>query len=288
MFRKMLRRLTAFVITLLLGSVLGAALLWSAPGAASDDRELDPRLSAESIKAIRAERVAAASPVRFYLGYLRGLVTGDFGVSQQYGRPVREILAERIPVTARAMAWGIAAGWLLGLALATGAVVGGIRAFSVVGSTLSGAALGVPVAVLALLFLFTGAPPEAALALVVFPRVYRFAANLLREALDAQHVLAARARGATSTSILMRHILPGVAGPLAALAGVSVSIAFGAAIPVEVVCDLPGLGQLAWQAAMARDLPILVNVTFLATLLAVTASLAADSFVGNRGAQVQQ
>ena len=272
-------RLATFAITLLLGSVLGAALLWSAPGATADDRELDPRLSAASIQAIRAERVAAASPVRFYLGYMRGLARGDFGVSQQYGRPVGQILAERLPVTARAMFWGVGAGWLAGLGLALGSVVARIRVFSVIGAALSGATLSLPVAVLALLFLFTGAPPQAALALVVFPRVYRFAVNLLMEALDAQHVLAARARGIGAIALLARHILPGVAAPLAALAGVSLSIAFGAAIPVEVVCDLPGLGQLAWQAAMARDLPILVNVTLLATLLATSAGLAADLFL---------
>lgn len=275
----MARRLTTFLITLLFGSVLGAALLWSAPGATADDRELDPRLSAASIAAIRAERAAAASPLRFYVGYMRGLMRGDFGVSQQYGRPVGEILAERIPVTARAITWGVAAGWLAGLGLALGSVVARIRVLSMIGTVLSGATLSLPVAVLALLFLFTGAPPQAALALVVFPRVYRFAVNLLTTALEAQHVLAARARGIGSISLLLRHILPGAAAPLAALAGVSLSIAFGAAIPIEVVCDLPGLGQLAWQAAIARDLPILVNVTFLATLLATSAGVAADLFL---------
>jgi ABC-type dipeptide/oligopeptide/nickel transport system permease component len=41
-----------------------------------------------------------------------------------------------------------------------------------------------------------------------------------------------------------------------ALAGVSATIALSAAIPVEVICDSPGIGQLAWQAATARDLPL--------------------------------
>ena len=53
---------------------------------------------------------------------------------------------------------------------------------------------------------------------------------------------------------------------LLALAGATVSLAFGAAIPLEVVCDSPGLGHLAWQAATARDLPVLVALTLLVTL----------------------
>jgi len=34
------------------------------------------------------------------------------------------------------------------------------------------------------------------------------------------------------------------------MAGVTVSLAFSAAIPIEAVCDIPGVGQLAWQAAL--------------------------------------
>ena len=61
-----------------------------------------------------------------------------------------------------------------------------------------------------------------------------------------------------------------------ALAGVSGIMAFGAAIPVETLCDLPGLGQLAWKAATARDLPLLVVLTLLITLLTQACNTAAD------------
>ena len=61
-----------------------------------------------------------------------------------------------------------------------------------------------------------------------------------------------------------------------ASAGVTVSIAFGAAIPVEVVCDYPGLGQLAWKAALARDVPLLVNLTLIIALVFVFVNLLVD------------
>jgi peptide/nickel transport system permease protein len=63
---------------------------------------------------------------------------------------------------------------------------------------------------------------------------------------------------------------------LLALAGVSVSLAFSAAIPIEAVCDIPGVGQLAWQAALGRDLPILVTITLLLALITRAANAAAD------------
>jgi ABC-type dipeptide/oligopeptide/nickel transport system permease component len=47
-------------------------------------------------------------------------------------------------------------------------------------------------------------------------------------------------------------------------------------IPVEALADLPGLGQLAWRAALGRDLPVLIPVTFLLTIFTVFSNLIAD------------
>ena len=71
-------------------------------------------------------------------------------------------------------------------------------------------------------------------------------------------------------------MIPSVAPALLAVAGVSVSMAVGAAIPVEALCGLAGVGQLAWQAALARDLPLLVNITILVTLVTLLANSGAD------------
>jgi peptide/nickel transport system permease protein len=60
------------------------------------------------------------------------------------------------------------------------------------------------------------------------------------------------------------------------VAGLSVSLAIGAAIPVEALCGLAGIGQLAWQAALARDLPVLVSITVLVTLVTLLANCSAD------------
>jgi ABC-type dipeptide/oligopeptide/nickel transport system permease component len=64
-----------------------------------------------------------------------------------------------------------------------------------------------------------------------------------------------------------------------ALAGITVSIALGASIPVEALCGLPGIGQLAWQAALSRDLPLLVNLTVLVTLVTLLANSGADVMI---------
>jgi len=53
---------------------------------------------------------------------------------------------------------------------------------------------------------------------------------------------------------------------LAGLAGIALVLAFGAIIPIEALCDVPGVGQLAWKAALARDLPLLCALALVITL----------------------
>src|SRR5260370_9452422 len=101
-------------------------------------------------------------------------------------------------------------------------------------------------------------------------------------------VLAARARGLRSGAIFGRHVLPVAAPPLLALLGVSFAIPFAAAIPIEALCDSPGLGQLAWQAALSRDLPLIGNVTLVVYLVIPPANALAElsgraSAVGPQG-----
>src|SRR5262249_31309711 len=106
-------------------------------------------------------------------------------------------------------------------------------------------------------------PPQIIVALVLFPRLFQYIRNLLADAYQRPHILSARAKGLAPARILLRHVIPTCAPELLALAGVSAAMAFGAASPVETICDLPGIGHLAWKAALARDLPVLVTLTML-------------------------
>jgi peptide/nickel transport system permease protein len=108
---------------------------------------------------------------------------------------------------------------------------------------------------------------------------------LLTDAYAQPHVVTARAMGSGPVRVLARHVLPICRPQLLALAGVSVSMAFGAAIPVETLCDLPGIGQLAWKAAVARDLPVIVTLTLLITVLTQAANAVSDWADTQRGAE---
>jgi peptide/nickel transport system permease protein len=265
---------------------MGATLVRFAPGFASDERELDSRLSAESMEALRESHALQRNILSYYGDYLAGLLRGNLGVSTSLGRPVAELFAERFPVTLCSVGMGVAAGWLLGFFLALPAAMFRWRAYEVLAAGLSGLFLSLPAAVLGLAIVYARGPAWIAIAFVVFPRVFQYARNILVHSSELPHVLAAHARGLHGLRVLAWHVLPNAAPLLFALAGISVSMAFGAAIPIEAISDHPGIGQLTWQAALSRDLPVLVNVTLLITIITLGANsvsdLASKAFVRQR------
>jgi peptide/nickel transport system permease protein len=274
--RRLGKHVAKILITLLLGGFLGATLVRFAPGFGVDEEDLDTRLNQQSIQALRQARAHQESLGVFYLHYLARILRGDLGTSRTLQQPVRRLLAERIPETLKSVALGLALGWTLGLALAIAVVMSRSWYVDLFSSLLAGALLCLPAAVLAILFLIARAPGQLVLGLIIFPRIFRYARNLLARSASLPHVLTARAKGLDSGRILLWHILPVSAPQLLALAGVSVSMAFAAAIPVEALCDLPGIGQLAWKAALGRDLELLVSLTMIVTAVTLIANSASD------------
>jgi peptide/nickel transport system permease protein len=253
-----------------------------APGFGMDERLLDPRLTAGSREAIALEAQGETHLLSYYRGYLARLARGDLGQSVSLGRPVRELLRERAAVSLESGAAGLALAW--------GFALGGVAALEWRrnrwmergSAVVSGALLCLPAAVVAVACVYLGWSAPAAIAAILLPRVFRYARSLAATASGAPHVLAAEAMGLTRGAILRWHVAAPAAPEMAALAGVSVSMAVGAAIPVEALCDSPGVGQLVWQAALARDVPVLVNVTLLITALTTGTNLLADVARGSR------
>jgi peptide/nickel transport system permease protein len=274
--RAIARQLVTIVLTAFLGGLLGAALVRIAPGFGTQEADLNLQLSAESRQALHAQDQAERHVLTYYVHYLSGLAHGDLGYSRSMDRPVSELLRDRLPETAKSIVIGVCGGWLLGLALALPATWKHSPLYSTTATLISGVFVCIPSAVLALMLLVIGSPGKIAIALIVFPKVFRFTRNLLLKTYALPHVLTAKARGLSGFRILGWHVLPNIAGPMLALAGVTVSMALGAAIPVEVVCDYPGIGQLAWKAALARDVPLLVNLTLVIALVTVTANSFSD------------
>ena len=258
----------------LLSSILSVCLIRFAPGYGIEEEWLDARRDA-------SRRVTSeAFPV--LLGRtLRGYFTGDWGSSRLFQRPVTSLIAERWAPTAAGVAGGLALAWALALPLALAAARGRRLWFDAGTLAAAGLAQCLPAALIGLALLACGARGAfvlaAAVALVLAPRVYRLAHAILVEAAARDCVRAARVRGVGPWRALFSHALPVAWAPLAALAGVSVGQALGAAVPLEMVLDVPGLGQLAWQAALGRDLQLLVCLCALIGLVVIAANAIAET-----------
>ncbi|HEY3740412.1 MAG TPA: ABC transporter permease [Bryobacteraceae bacterium] len=275
------------IATLLIAGFCGVLLVRYSPGFGTDERELNAHLSGESISALRV--AADTNPARMYWSWLRAAAHGNFGESESLNTPVATLLSDRFPLTLRSSLAGLLTAWVAALLLATISRGFGRRVADWTGTALTEVLLASPAGLIAvLLFLFldgsslAAAAPAIGIALAVFPHLYRNQRQLLGEAAGRPHVLSAHARGIRPLRVFLREILPGAMPPLVALAGTSVTLALGAAIPIETICDSPGIGQLAWKAATSRDLELLLPLILAVTAVTLIANFAADLVIGDR------
>jgi peptide/nickel transport system permease protein len=270
----LLRRIFSSVATLALTGFAAATLLRVAPGFDVDARELDGRASAETQRQIRAERDGDRDILAFYGRYLKNALRGDLGQSRTFDVPVMGLIAERLPVTVRLIALGLAGAWTLALLMALVNVSwprmdGGLN-------LLTAGMLAVPAGLVALLILLTQGPVALGLSVALFPRLFSYARGLFKQNAGTGYALAARARGLATSRFLGWYVIWPAGPSLLAILGLSVNAAFGGAILLETICDLPGVGQLALQAALARDLPLLVGMTLFVGALTVSANAVTD------------
>jgi peptide/nickel transport system permease protein len=273
---RFLRRIFVLTLTLAIGGFFGCLLLRYGPGYDFDERDLDQRYSRATLEAIHKARSGQQNIAHFYVRYLAGVIHGDLGISTAFQRPVGELIAARAPTTLRLIGLGMIVGWIAALSLGIASAIRPAGLLPIFSDLLAGLLLCFPAAVLALFLFLSGGPVPLVIAGALFPGVYRYSRALLSDSLALPHVLAAAARGIPRVRILTRYVIPPAIAPLTAFLGVSLTLAFGASIPVEVICDVPGLGQLAWKAAIARDLPLLAAITLIVTGATLAANTVAD------------
>lgn len=99
---------------------------------------------------------------------------------------------------------------------------------------------------------------------------------LLQAELDQDYVRAARSRGVDERRIVRAHVLPNLAGPLLALCVTNLGVMFSAAVFVETIFGLPGLGEMFRRSLLQHDLPVTAGIVLLVTLTVLALSLVVD------------
>jgi peptide/nickel transport system permease protein len=91
----------------------------------------------------------------------------------------------------------------------------------------------------------------------------RYVRSAVLEQLGQDHARTARAKGVDAWGVVLGHGLRPALGGLAAIAGLMLPSLVGGSVLVERLFGLPGLGQLAFDAVLGKDLPVLMADTLL-------------------------
>jgi peptide/nickel transport system permease protein len=98
----------------------------------------------------------------------------------------------------------------------------------------------------------------------------------LLEAVDEDYVRTARAKGAGSFRVLRVHVLRNAALPVITMLGMDVGVAFGGALFIETVFELPGMGRLLVRSLANGDLPMILGIVIVVSIAVVVANLIVD------------
>jgi peptide/nickel transport system permease protein len=112
---------------------------------------------------------------------------------------------------------------------------------------------------------------------LVFAALYaRMIRASLLEVLEEDYIRTARAKGASTARIVRSHALRNAMLPVVTMLGMDVGIAFGGAIFIESIFDLPGIGRLFYTSIIFGDVPVIMGIMLMISFAVVIANLFVD------------
>lgn len=273
------------VLSLSLLAALGTSMLmYTAPGYFSDASELDAQHAAATRVDLAKLHERQASLPLLLSTEVKGWVHRDLGTSRQYGIPVADLLQSRWRSSVTLLISGLALGWAMALSAAIAFSLVRAKGLDVAIAVGSAMLLATPVGALATLCVISGfGGPVLVLGMLVAVRDFKLLFRLLCELWSAPYLLHARTQGLSVRQMLLSHVSRSLRRDLLALLALSFTLGLSALVPVEVIFDRAGLGQLAWSAAMNRDLPVLVAITAVMALCIGFAEALAGSSLRKEG-----
>ena len=299
------RRIAAAIPILILVGLITFLLIHLTPG--------DPaavvageNASLEAIEAAR-HRLGLDQPflVQFW-HWLRAVSVGDLGTSFTSGRPVTELILDRMPITLSLTAGSTLIG--VGLAVPLGVFAAIKRGSYLDRITIFGTSLGIaaPEFFIGLLLVLvvalnwdwlpaTGyipfaddpveyfrrlALPSLTLGLGVAAELARQVRGAMIDVLSRDYIQTARAKGLSTLSIIVKHGLKNAAIPVVTVLGLQIRRLLGGAVIVEQIFAMNGVGSLAVRAVFLRDLPVLLGVALTTAVVVLFVNLLVDMSYG--------
>ena len=284
MTRFILKRIGQAIIILFLMSVLifglsrmtgNPAVLYLSEYATKDD-----------VKAMERELGLDKPLPEQYKIFLSGVLQGDFGMSIRARRPALQVFLERLPATVKlcgsALLLALVLGFIAGIlaAVKKGSFIDSfIRVLALLGQS-------TPAFVVAIIFLYvfslqlrlfpTGGYggishlvlPAVALSLYFIAAITRLLRGSMLDTLGKDYIRMARIKGLKERVVILKHTLKNSIIPVITYVGPLSVLMITGALAIEVVFGWPGIGQLAYNATLGRDFPVIQ-----ATVLILAATL---------------
>jgi peptide/nickel transport system permease protein len=296
-----LGRILQAVPVLLLASVIVFMLVQFAAGDPVR-MALGLEASPEAIASMR-HRLGLDQPLWVqYVGWLTGVLHGDFGTSILNSFPVAVLLQQRFPATLMLALVAICFSVMIALPLGVFAALARGRLFDRLVTTLTSVAIAVPHFWLGILFILVFAVqlgwfpaggytspvdsparfanvvflPALTLSLYVAAALTRFIRTSLVDVLQVDYIRTARSKGLGPRAVVIVHALRNALIPAVTVLGVQFGRLLAGTIIVEAVFSWPGLGQLMLSAINNRDAPVVQGVFLLFVVLVVFSNLATD------------
>ena len=232
-----------------------------------------------------------------YVAWLGNVVTLDFGESYALKQDVTTVIGDRVGPTLVLTASALVLAWIVAVAL-TLLSAGHGRVRSAIGSGVEVVLAGMPQyflgIVLLVVFAFqlgwfpvTGGTslagtvlPALALALPLAGFLGQVTRDEFAAGLEQPFAVSARSRGTSELEVRWRHVLRHAILPGVTLSGWAIGALISGAVIVEVVFARPGIGQLLVSSVGAQDLPVVMAITLLVSLVYVVANLLVDLLYG--------
>jgi peptide/nickel transport system permease protein len=238
-----------------------------------------------------------------YFAWAKAALTGDFGYSRLYLRPVLESLLPRLGNTALLMGASLVCAYALALPLGIAASRRPGSALDAIINLLCFAGISVPAFWLALMLILVFAAtlglfpaggietigdggvadrlrhlvlPVATLTLASMGAHLRYIRASMIETLRQDFIRTARAKGASEMRVLAYHALRNALIPVVTVLALSFGSLFSGALITETMFAYPGMGKLIYDAILGNDFNLALAGLLLATAMVLLANLAAD------------
>jgi ABC-type dipeptide/oligopeptide/nickel transport system permease component len=294
-WRVVLGRVLELVIVFFGVTFIIYALVFALPGDPIRALAGERPISATVVSNLRALYHLDDPLIVQYFHYIGGLFTGDFGTNFQ-GRPVGEQLARAWPVTLTLAlsAWVLEIVFGLGLGIIAGLKRGTWVDRSIMFSTVLATAIPIFVVGVTAQLLFgvrwqllpvagnrDGWPisfilPAAVIALYGLAVVSRLMRSSVIDNLDMDYVRTARAKGLSSRRVVSVHVMRNSAIPAVTFLATDLGYLIGGTVIVEGIFNLPGVGNLLFQAIRTHEGPTVVGISTALIIVFLLTSVLID------------